>query len=454
MHVRGSLSLRLFLIILGGVVLAVSLTTLLAQRERAQAFGRFRLHAAISHFSDVVGMLGRLPAAMRPSTAAALPSDDWNVSFDPVVPDVQAKRLPELAWIMNQRLGSVAHVEAAWMDPVPECPSGVWRCRTAQRTVYLRLRFPDAQGLWLGFKRVRDRPPPYEQPGFAFGVALFIAILASVTWWAVRLALAPLRRLAQAAEAFGRDIGQPPMDEGGPVEVRRAARSFNAMQRQIREYMAERTQILAAVAHDLKTPLTRMQLRLEACRDAELKDRLRGDVLAMRALVDEGLALAGSLDTSERPQALDLGALLQSLADDAADAGRDVAYRQDEEPNPRVTGRPNALRRVFENLIDNAVKYGGEARVSARVVGSSVLVSVCDQGPGIPDDRLDDVLRPFVRLETSRCRETGGTGLGLAIATNLLKSHGASLRLRNRPQGGLEALVELPRFVPSRRSMG
>jgi len=251
--------------------------------------------------------------------------------------------------------------------------------------------------------------------------------------------------MAQAAEDFGRDIAaHPPMDVSGPTEVRRAAQAFNAMQERILSYMAERTQILSAVTHDLKTPLTRMRLRLEHCADEPLKDKLLGDVAAMQSLVDEGLELARSLDTSEVTKPVDLGALLESLCDDAAEAGQAVRFDVSRGQRALVAGRPNALRRVFTNLIDNAVKYGHYAHVSLERRDGMARVRVRDGGSGIPEEHLLDVLKPFVRLEASRSRDTGGTGLGLAIAANLLKSQQGTLTLRNLPQGGLEATVVLP----------
>jgi signal transduction histidine kinase len=441
-----SLSLRLFLIIIGGVLLAVALTATLAQRDRVHAIGEFRLHAAIGHLADVVTLLAQVPAAARRDIVEALPREEWRIDFSPLTPDARVTRLPELAWILRKKLGRLAKVEAAWLENPSSCPPHARRCGPIPRTAVVKVRFADDQLVWLGYKRVRDRPPPHEQQAFLWSIAIFVASLAAAAWWAVRLALRPLSRMAQAAEAFGRDIGHPPMDENGPVEVRRAAESFNAMQERIRTYMTERTQILAAVAHDLKTPLTRMQLRLENCADDGLKGKLRDDIVAMHTLVEEGLDLARSLETTEAIQPVDLDALLQSLTDDATEAGQDVAYGNAAGSELLVFGRTNALRRVFTNLFDNAVKYGRQARVVADRSEAAVRVCIRDRGPGIADDRLQEVLLPFVRLESSRSRDTGGTGLGLAIAANLLKSQHGRLTLRNHPEGGLEAVVDLPRI--------
>ncbi len=442
-----SLSVRLFLVMLGSVILAVALTAVLAERDRSKALRHVRLHAAISHLTDAITLLAPLPAALRVQAAAGLNAREWFVHFEPRPTPHQARALPELAWVLAKNLSGRARVESGWVEGATDCSAEPGPCMLTGRTVVVNVRFADGQLAQIGYRRVRERPRPHQQSGFLIGVALFAGILAAASWWAVRLALRPLRRMTRAAEEFGRDMMQPPMDESGPDELRQAAQAFNAMQRQIRHSMAERTRILAAITHDLKTPLTRMQLRLEQCTDSVLQRRLRDDLAAMRSLVDEGLDLARSLDTAEPMQAVDLGALLQSLSDDAADTGQDVRYDGFVPPaSILVYARPNALRRVFVNLIDNAVKYGRCARIILQPTEDRVAVCIRDAGPGIPEDRLQDVVKPFIRLEDSRSRDTGGTGLGLSIAANLLTSQQAKLTLRNRLEGGLEARVELTRL--------
>jgi signal transduction histidine kinase len=249
--------------------------------------------------------------------------------------------------------------------------------------------------------------------------------------------------MTRAVEAFGLDIDQPPLDDTGPVEVQRAIRAFNTMQERIRGFMAERTQILAAVTHDLKTPMTRMRLRLEHCQDAELKQKLLADLAVMQSLTDEGLELARSMSSGQPLAILDLGALSQSLCDDLADAGQPVMHSE-APAGLLVRAHPPTLRRVLENIIGNAVTYGESAAVSLSRQGNRACIEVRDQGPGIPEDQLANVLKPFVRLETSRSRETGGTGLGLAIAANLLKSQHGDMALDNPPDGGLRVRITLP----------
>lgn len=273
-----------------------------------------------------------------------------------------------------------------------------------------------------------------------------MGVIALVVWIAIGLALRPLERMTRAVEDFGRNITHPALPVSGPSEVARASKAFNTMQDRIRQIMAERTQILAAVTHDLKTPMTRMRLRLEHCADPVLRDKVCGDLAAMQALVDEGLELARSLDNPEPGQPLALPELLQSLCDDLADAGQPVTLEEAaaDPPGLVVRAQPKALRRVLENIIDNAVKYGRSARVACERVGDRAWIHVRDSGPGIPEEYFGEVLKPFVRLEVSRSRETGGTGLGLAIAANLLKPQHGEILLRNCPEGGLRVSVGLP----------
>ncbi len=433
-----SLSIRLFLIVLIGLVFAITLTSNLHRRDRAKMFGEYRAHSAIDHIADTVLLLATLSPSTRVSATAALPDDEWLVQFDTLAGPISGEAALVFSKSLNERLGNTVQVDEAWLcfEDRASCPY----------SAVVRVRFKEGQALWIGYRSPNQERQSQRRDGVGLQgrIAIFIGIMSVVAWIVIRLALRPLRNLAQAVEDFGRDIAHPPMEESGPIEVRRAARAFNAMQKQIRGYMAERMQILTSVTHDLKTPLTRMRLRLEKCSDETPKDRLRADIDAMQSLVEEGLELARSLDTTESMQAVDLDALLQSLCDDAAEAGLDVTYQETTESGIIVMGRPNRMVRVFENIIDNAVKYGHYARVSLEQQGKMALVKIRDGGPGIPDESLKEVLSPFVRLDASRSRDTGGTGLGLAIAVNLLKVQQGSLELRNHPQGGLEVGVQLP----------
>lgn len=252
----------------------------------------------------------------------------------------------------------------------------------------------------------------------------------------------PLRNLAAAAGRLGSDINSEPLPEIGPTEVREAAVAFNTMQNRIRDDFLERTSMLAAITHDLQTPLTRLRLRLEKVGDETLRAKLVDDLSAMRATVSDGLDLARSLDEPAAPQRVDLDSILSSICDDAQDAGQDVAYGG-------VTGAavliaPNALRRCLTNLTDNAVAYGRFAKIESAVADGYAIVRILDGGPGVPEEQLARIFEPFYRLEASRSRDTGGSGLGLAIARNIMRRFGGDVTLANGPRGGLVATIRIP----------
>ncbi|CAN7428509.1 HAMP domain-containing histidine kinase [Trinickia sp. LjRoot230] len=272
-------------------------------------------------------------------------------------------------------------------------------------------------------------------------LALQLAVLAGCCWFAVRLATRPLHLLARAADTLGPDLRASRLPEDGPSEVARAARAFNAMQDRIATYTTERMQILASISHDLQTPITRMRLRLDVMDERAESGKLRQDLAEMEALVKEGVAYARTLHSASEPVCrVDLDALLDSLVCDYVDAGKDVAFAR--RLAASVVTRPQALRRVVGNLVDNALKFAGSAQIDVAMrADGGVVISVLDRGPGIPDELLDAVFEPFYRLETSRNRGTGGTGLGLAIARQLARAMDATLVLSNRNGGGLDAAI-------------
>ncbi|MDJ0391630.1 ATP-binding protein [Roseomonas sp. E05] len=259
----------------------------------------------------------------------------------------------------------------------------------------------------------------------------------------VRLIARPLRALSEAADRIGRP-GQPVrMPEEGPDEVRQAAQAFNRMQARIEQLIADRTQALAAVSHDLRTPLARLRLRAGFLEDPELQRQIDADLDEMDAMIGATLAFLRGDDAQEETRTADIAAILQTLSADAEDLGKLVSYAGPSQA--RLPCRAMALKRAFGNLIDNAVKYGTAARVSLADTGSELVVRIEDSGPGVPEAELERVFEPFYRLEQSRNRGTGGSGLGLAIARQAVASHGGSVHLGNMPGGGLRACVRLPR---------
>lgn len=293
------------------------------------------------------------------------------------------------------------------------------------------------------------RPPGLNaaQTALDYGVRLLVMALAA--WLGSRWLAQPMRRLMLASAGLGDAVkGRAPLpqlDEGsGTFEVREAARLFNQMARQMRQQFNERGLLVAAISHDLRTPLTRLRMRLETLSLEEGPRRAAvGDIVEMSAMIDSVLELfqGDGLASTEAAQIQDLSALLTALSDDLSEQGHAVHCSG---PPARVRAQPSALRRVFGNLLGNAIRYGGSAEVSVVLEDERVRVRIEDAGPGIPADQLEAVFQPFYRLESSRNRHTGGTGLGLYIARDLIERQGGRLQLSNRAEGGLCAEVELP----------
>ena len=275
----------------------------------------------------------------------------------------------------------------------------------------------------------------------ALGVLLAAVLLLS--FFAVRWVTRPLHVLATAAEALGRDIHSPKLPEDGPREIRQAAHAFNTMQDRLARFIEDRTGILAAMSHDLKTPITRMRLRADLMDDEEMRRHFEGDLKEMEAMVTHTLEFMRGLGEGEQRQPVNVMALLESLQSDNEAMGRWV--RIEGQAHAPYVGVVSLLKRCLANLVDNAVLYGGRATVTVEDGASTLTVRVRDEGRGIPESELEKVFEPFYRLEGSRSRATGGTGLGLAIARNIARGHGGDITLRNLPEGGLEAVLTLPR---------
>jgi signal transduction histidine kinase len=306
---------------------------------------------------------------------------------------------------------------------------------------------PLPEGGWLDVASEVPPPRPWHSRAFLIAFVLMTLAAAGLTIWAVRRLTTPVRTLAAAAEALGRDVNAPPLPEDGPTEIATAATAFNTMAGRIRRFVHDRTEMLTAIGHDLRTPITRMKLRAEFMEDDEQRRKMLADLEEMEAMVAATLAFGRDATSAEPVTALDLPELLRTVLDEAADAwpGDPAALCYEGPPRLTVRARPLALKRALANLVANAVNYGGSARIRlAPPTRGFVIVEVEDDGPGIPPDEIDRVFEPFHRVESSRNRETGGVGLGLPIARNILRAHGGDVTLANKPRGGARATVQLP----------
>lgn len=291
-----------------------------------------------------------------------------------------------------------------------------------------------------------DGPPGPPTLGLLLDIAVRLGALLLAAWVGARWLSDPVRRLAGAARELGLNIHRAPLPESGTLECREATRVFNQMQQHICAQLEQRDQFVAAVSHDLRTPLTRLALRVESLQDAGDRQRFGKDIAEMDAMIRATLDYLRGAADAEHWVALDLAALVDSLVEDQQECGHDVAMESiDATPLPPVRAQVSALRRCITNLLDNAARYGGAAQVQLAEDAQGVRVAVLDRGPGIPEAELSKVLQPFYRVEASRNRNSGGVGLGLATASDIARLHGGSLQLRNRPGGGLQAELLLPR---------
>jgi signal transduction histidine kinase len=299
-------------------------------------------------------------------------------------------------------------------------------------------------GSWVSARMPLDASPlisTWSLLMWAAASGLLIMILAA---WSMRMVTAPLAALSDAAAELRLDGRNSHLPESGPREIRRAARAFNEMQERIRKLVADRTQMLAAISHDLKTPLTRLRLRAELLDDAELRTEMLADLEEMESMIGSTLAFLRGEMTNEQWKTLDLASMLATLCNDAADAGRSVDYSS--EGSCPLYCRPVAMKRAFSNLIDNAVKYGRAAGV--RLTGplnGQARVEIADSGPGIPATERDKVFEPFYRIDASgQPLNVRGTGLGLTVAKAVITAHNGTIDLHDREGGGLRVVVTLP----------
>jgi len=428
LHWPRTLAARLALIFLAGLVFAYSLSFCSQFYERYQSARNMMLGNLETDVSTAVALLDRLPRdereawlpmVQRPNYRYLLsdgqPGEPMNMAQAPMaatsIADVVGPRYP----LRFENIpGSTAHFQ-------------------------VHLKLADGSPLTID---VTPKGVPVAQ-WLPWVLIVQLALLLFCTWLAVRLAIRPLTRLAQAVDDLDPDAPAPELDERGPSEVAYAARAFNALQGRIGSYLKERMQLLAAISHDLQTPITRMKLRVEQMDDSPERERLWSDLEEMQHLVREGVAYARSMDgASEAAVRVNLDSFLDSLVLDYQDSGQAVGLQGNS--NAVLETRPHALRRVLTNLVDNALKFGGAAQVEVeRDAQGVVCVRVLDDGPGIPEDELEEVVKPFYRVESSRNRSTGGTGLGLAIAQQLSQALGGTLTLSNRSSGGLCAQLEL-----------
>ena len=420
---------RLVLLMTLGLVVAQLAGTVIQLMERQRTLGHSVSHELAQRVAAVYRAIDAHPGkADQQQLATLLSASRQQLTIEPAAPAAQDSptMLADFPGHLKELLGAGVEVR-----PV-ELP----RFGAFSFDLYLRL----SSGEWL---RVYGGAPEavFALPwNLLVNLGLMLLAVVGLVVVAARSTVRPLTELARAARGLSTNLKSPPLPEDGPSEVREAAQAFNAMQTSIRDGIEERERFLAAISHDLKTPVTRLRLRTEMLADADLRERFRTDVDDMQLLLDSALDFLRGRSVDEPIQPMDLVALTESLVDDYEGRGEVVLNAPEA---LRFPGRPKALKRALVNLIENALKYGGQAEIALVMKDDGVEISVQDRGPGLPESELDKVFEPFYRVESSRSRDTGGSGLGLAIVRQIARSHGGDVLLANREHGGLNAVLHL-----------
>ncbi|TXT34009.1 MAG: periplasmic sensor signal transduction histidine kinase [Comamonadaceae bacterium] len=435
-----SLYARVALILLAGLLVAQGVSLWLQWGERAAVVTQARGLHVLDRVAETVRLLEASAASQREAVLAALRQGGVRVAL--IAPDQVYPNVPRGLFqsMLAERLGSEREVRT------PFAGQGMHRGADSQRAGSARnvdLRLRDGQWVRLTLDSVGGDSPPALNNMLIVELLVSLVLVIVVVMLAVRQATRPLQQLAQAADTLGRDLDAPPMAEVGSVETRRAAQAFNRMQAKIKALVNERSRALAAVSHDLRTPLTRLRLRAELIDDEALRDQMSDDLAQMAAMIDTTLDYLRGMQRQEPVRAIDINAMLESMAEDARVLGRNFQITgQAQKP---LHGRLSALRRALQNLIDNAFKYGHGAHIRLEDGALQLSITVEDDGPGIALKHLEEVTEPYYRVDSARSQTGDGVGLGLSIVKDIALLHHGELLLVNRPQGGLAATLVLPR---------
>ncbi|CDX16014.1 ATP-binding region ATPase domain protein [Mesorhizobium sp. ORS 3324] len=459
-----TLPVWVLLIVIAGLMISQVATLYIVARDRAAANDIVDLYRLNDRAYSLVQLMHDATPEERKATASGL----FNATFALTVSDTPAvtssiagdDQLAELEDILVGRLSKFGVTDArVRRDPATQeadAPDGqvmnkdvgqverdllVLSADFAQSDkLTASLRFSDGQ--WLNFTEPITPAGPILSWDSLPLYSLIAGLIVVMSIWSLRRLTAPYRMMETAVNRIGKDLKSPPIAETGSREIRAAAKAVNAMQMRLRDYVEDREQLAAALAHDLRTPLTRMRLRLELLRKSSAREALALDLADIESIASSVIDFAKFELTEEKAERIDFWSLVESVAD----AFDDASFDEDAKPSRGLVciARPVALRRCVTNLVQNAVTYGKKAHIGVRRSGNMITLSIRDEGPGIPQAKLDKVFGSFVRLEQSRNRETGGLGLGLTIARNIARGAGGEISLSNHPGGGLLTELHLP----------
>lgn len=460
------------LVVIAGLLVSQVTTFYLVQRDRAASNDVVELYRLNERAFSFVQLMHKASPQDRRQLAAGLSNkgNALTVSDTPVVssPIATDDALAELEDILVGRLSKFGVIDArvrrdaAERQPIEtgnrdsDTELGeVERDLAALSTNFaqskrLTASIEFADGQWLNFTTPVTPVAPVLSLDSTPLSAIVAALVVIMSIWSLRRLTAPYRTLERAVDRISADLRSPPLDENGSREYRSAARALNAMQSRLREYVEDREQLAAALAHDLRTPLTRMRLRLELLGKSKARAALTHDLADIDQIARSVIDFATFEIAVEKPERIDLWSLASAIAD-----GYSTVSFEREAADMRgmvCEARPVALRRCITNLINNAVLYGKRVHLDLRHEGGNIRLTIRDEGPGIAPEQFEHVFRPFVRMEASRNRETGGSGLGLTIARNIARSIGGDVRLSNHPLGGLCAELTLPSVTVAAQS--
>lgn len=430
-----SIAGRTILVLLVGLTISHLVSMGVYQRDLLEQLGFSGEKQTVERIASVTRAIAASPQDTREKTAHALSGPNLEAHWDE---RLNFSNITQPAKQLEERIRQFAPELANYNLKTSYASDGL--PGHDRHTVLVAAQLPD--GSWAHYKVASPEAHPSGSLHLVLSTTLMAAAVVLLAFLSVRALTSPLGALSHAAERLGVDMTSPPLPETGPREVRQAARAFNGMQSRIKKLISDRTQMLAAISHDLRTPITRLRLRAEFVEDDEQRAKIMADLSEMEAMITSVLAFIREDTQKEEARTVDLTALVGTICDDMADAGADV--RLESAPAMPALCRPLALKRALTNLLDNAAKYGGRARVSLAKQEGHLRIDIDDDGQGIPDHLRENVFSPFYRIESSRNRGTGGTGLGLTVARSVISAHGGDIELHNRPGGGLRVSVRLP----------
>lgn len=464
---------RLAVILFVGLLLAQFASIAIQFKDRSQRLFHASGASSSERIADIVRLLDDASRSERQRLIAILNVAPLQVSLNkPIGSTIKktANNWPAIEFKkrLRQQLGNNYPLQVAVSDKINNSPMhGMHRSNknsqnnalpiTAKHNIQhmqnMGALLPDAlifyaqvklhDGTWVFFENNINKEVFASSTSLLLTLAILIIAVLLISLLAVRWVTRPLTMLSNAADKLGNNINHPPIAETGPTEVRQAAKSFNAMQQRLTKFIKDRSQLLTAISHDLKTPITRMRLRAEMLDDNEQRLSFIKNLDEMQQITSETLDFLRTDDTREPLQAIDICSLLESIKEDAAELGQKLELKTCS-LSP-CFAQPSAIKRCIRNLTENAFKYANNVQIQTQQTSDTITISVLDSGTGIPEDKLEAVFKPFYRLETSRNRETGGTGLGLSIARNIALLHGGDLYLVNKTDGGLKAVLTLSR---------